>query len=151
VALRRTTWSEHGMTSVTQTRPHCVNQMGKTHSKPLAAQHGRGTAWARHGNGMLRVNRPSQYCTVYSQFSYSWRKCTFRCEGCSHLTHVNILYLHKCKTTNLTEYSASLQVLLCSQKVICLKLSSHKHVSDVIHNRAEHMLGKCCLSKSYKG
>jgi len=25
-----------------------VNQMGKTHSKPLAARHGRGTEWARH-------------------------------------------------------------------------------------------------------
>ena len=48
--LRRTAWSEHGMgmASVNQTRPHCVNQMGKTHSKPLAARHGRGTAWARH-------------------------------------------------------------------------------------------------------
>jgi hypothetical protein len=31
-----------------QTRPHCVNQMGKTHSKPVAARHGRATAWARH-------------------------------------------------------------------------------------------------------
>ena len=48
VALRRTAWSEHGMASVNQTRPHPVNQMGKTHSKPLAARHGRGTAWARH-------------------------------------------------------------------------------------------------------
>jgi hypothetical protein len=48
VALRRTAWSEHGMASVNHTRPHCVNQMGKTHSKPLAARHGRGTAWARH-------------------------------------------------------------------------------------------------------
>jgi hypothetical protein len=48
VALRRTTRSERGMASVNQTRPHCVNQMGKTHSKPLAAWHGRGTAWARH-------------------------------------------------------------------------------------------------------
>ena len=48
VALRRTIWSEHGMASVNQTRPHCVNQMGKTHSKPLAARHGRRTAWARH-------------------------------------------------------------------------------------------------------
>jgi hypothetical protein len=47
-----------GMASVNQTRPHCVNQMGKTHSKPLAARHGRGTAWARHGHGMLCVNRP---------------------------------------------------------------------------------------------
>jgi len=36
------------MASVNQTWPHCVNQMGKTHSKPLAAWHGRGTAWARH-------------------------------------------------------------------------------------------------------
>ena len=36
----------HGMASVNQTRPHCVNQMGKTQSKPLAA---------RHGHGMLCV------------------------------------------------------------------------------------------------
>ena len=36
------------MASVNQTRPHCVNQMGKTHSKPLAVWHDRGTAWARH-------------------------------------------------------------------------------------------------------
>ena len=41
-------WNGHGMTSVNQTRPHCVNKMGKTHSKPLAAWHGRGTAWERH-------------------------------------------------------------------------------------------------------
>ena len=36
------------MESVNQTRSHCVNQMGKIHSKSLAAQHGRGKAWARH-------------------------------------------------------------------------------------------------------
>ena len=50
MALRRTVWSELGvgMASVNQTRSHCVNQMGKTHSKPLAEWHGRGTAWARH-------------------------------------------------------------------------------------------------------
>jgi hypothetical protein len=51
-------WHGRGMTSVNQTRPHCVNQMGKTHSKPLAARHGRGTAWAWHGHGTLCVNRP---------------------------------------------------------------------------------------------
>ena len=39
-------WHGHGMENVNQTRPHCVNQMGKTHSEPLAARHGRGTAWA---------------------------------------------------------------------------------------------------------
>ena len=48
VVLRRTAWSEHGMASVNQTRPHCVNQMGKTHSKHLLARHGRATAWERH-------------------------------------------------------------------------------------------------------
>ena len=47
-AVRRTAWSEHGMANVNQTRPHCVNQTGKTHSKPSAARHDRGTAWARH-------------------------------------------------------------------------------------------------------
>ena len=41
-------WHGHGMVSMNQTRPNCVNQMGKTHSKPLAARHGRGTAWAWH-------------------------------------------------------------------------------------------------------
>jgi hypothetical protein len=44
----------HGMASVNQTRPHCVTQMGKTHSKPLAAWHGMGTAWTRH----VCVDRP---------------------------------------------------------------------------------------------
>jgi len=33
-----------GMVCVNETRPHCVNQMGKTQSKPLAKRHGRGTA-----------------------------------------------------------------------------------------------------------
>ena len=46
VTLRRTAWSEHGTASVNQTRPHCVNQMGKTYSKPLAARHGRGMGTA---------------------------------------------------------------------------------------------------------
>jgi hypothetical protein len=41
-------WHGRGMANVNQTRPHCVNQMGKTHSKPLSARHGRGTAWVRH-------------------------------------------------------------------------------------------------------
>jgi len=46
----------HGMAIVNQTRPDCVNQMGKTHSNPLGAGHGRGMAWARHGHSMLCVN-----------------------------------------------------------------------------------------------
>jgi hypothetical protein len=37
-----------GTASVNQTRPHCVNQTGKAHSRPLAARRGTGAAWARH-------------------------------------------------------------------------------------------------------
>jgi len=55
-------WHEHGrgMASVNQTRAHCVNQMGKTHSKPLAARHGMGAAWARHAmcESALTVFKP---------------------------------------------------------------------------------------------
>jgi hypothetical protein len=41
-------WHGHSMASVNQTWPHCVNQMGKTHSKPLAAGHDMGAEWERH-------------------------------------------------------------------------------------------------------
>jgi len=44
---------------VNQTRPHCVIQMGKTHSKPLAARHGRRTAWARHAMCESALRQPS--------------------------------------------------------------------------------------------
>jgi hypothetical protein len=33
-------WQGNGMVCVNQTWPHCVNQMGKTQSKPLAERHG---------------------------------------------------------------------------------------------------------------
>jgi hypothetical protein len=35
----------HGMTFVNQTRPRCVNHMGKAQPKPLNAGHDRGTEW----------------------------------------------------------------------------------------------------------
>jgi hypothetical protein len=49
-------WHGRGMACVKQTRPDCVNQMGKTQSKPLAARHCRGTAWERHGVCELAFN-----------------------------------------------------------------------------------------------
>ena len=55
-------WHGRGMASVNQTWPRSVNQMGKTHSKPLAA---------RHGRGMLYVNRPEFYiliCTIHTTY-----------------------------------------------------------------------------------
>jgi hypothetical protein len=42
-------WQGNGMVCVDQTRPHCVNQIGKTQYKALAE---------RHGNGMVCVNQP---------------------------------------------------------------------------------------------
>jgi demethoxyubiquinone hydroxylase (CLK1/Coq7/Cat5 family) len=38
------------------------NQMGKTHSKPLASRHGRGTAWAMHAmcESALRVKEAGE-------------------------------------------------------------------------------------------
>jgi hypothetical protein len=55
-------WYGHGRACVNQTGPHCVNQMGKTKSKPLAVRFGRGMPWARHGhskyNGMTVVDTP---------------------------------------------------------------------------------------------
>jgi hypothetical protein len=38
-------WQGNGMACVNQTRPHFVNQMGKTQPKHLAERRGRGTEW----------------------------------------------------------------------------------------------------------
>jgi hypothetical protein len=46
--------SHAGMVCVNQTLPHCVNQIGKTQSKPLAERHER----EQHWNGMVCVNPP---------------------------------------------------------------------------------------------
>src|SRR5215510_13882169 len=43
LTLSRTAWQGNGMVCVNQTLPHCVNQMGKSQSKPLAERHGRET------------------------------------------------------------------------------------------------------------
>jgi hypothetical protein len=61
-----------GMACVNQTRPHCVNQMGKTQSKPLAERRGRGTAWARHGNGMCRHGMCELALSITAGGTYSY-------------------------------------------------------------------------------
>jgi len=60
-------WNGHGMASVNQTRLHCVNQMGKTHSKSLVA---------RHVHGMPCVNRPL-WCVMHTHISFSQYKARF--------------------------------------------------------------------------
>jgi len=65
-------WHGRGMASVNQTRPHCVNQMGKTHSKPLAAWHGRGTACYVWIGLNININVIYIYCLIWS---LSWLLC----------------------------------------------------------------------------
>jgi hypothetical protein len=48
-------WQGNGMGCVNQTRPHCVNLMGKTQSKPLAE---------RHGMCELAFNEPSDHSVI---------------------------------------------------------------------------------------
>jgi hypothetical protein len=60
----------HGTASVNQTRPHCVNQIGKTHSKPLVARHGRGTAcyvWIGLRGSVTRATSTSDSTTKHTQ------------------------------------------------------------------------------------
>jgi hypothetical protein len=59
-------WHGRGMASVNQTRPQCVNEMVKTHSKPLAARHGRGTAWARHAMCESAVSGECRALTLWA-------------------------------------------------------------------------------------
>jgi len=72
------------MASVNQTRPHCVNQMGKTYSKPLAARHGRGTACARHAMCESAFRGPLFF--IYNSFNSVDVPVTF---------HLNIQYIYK--------------------------------------------------------
>ena len=59
-------WYGHGKASVNQIRLHCVNQMVKTHFKPLTARHDSGKAWARHAMWESAFTQP-QY---RSRFRY---------------------------------------------------------------------------------
>jgi hypothetical protein len=56
-------WHERSMACVNQTRPHYVNQMGKTQYKPFSGMawqgNGMGAAWERHGMCELAFTRPS--------------------------------------------------------------------------------------------
>jgi len=61
-------WYGHGMASVNQTRQHCVNQMGKAHSKPLAARQGMGTARAQHA--MCELALSVHTCLVVKHLAY---------------------------------------------------------------------------------
>ena len=103
-------WEErhgHGMANVNQTRPHCANQMGKTHSKPLAARHGRGTAWECHAMCesafTVLVDSPSTPRQCHSAFAME-----FHCDipRSDVTTFVMFLRNRFCECTGLMEGAA---------------------------------------------
>jgi hypothetical protein len=55
-----------------QTRPHCVNQIGKPPSKPLAERHGRGTAWERRGMCKSAFNMVNMKVQKFIKISFSF-------------------------------------------------------------------------------
>ena len=67
----------HG--SVNQTRPHCVNQMGKTHSKPLAARHGNSMLCESALNVLWSVTAHllTCRCDVLTGKEWMFRQCGF--------------------------------------------------------------------------
>jgi hypothetical protein len=64
-------WHGHGMANMNQAQPHCLNQMGRTHSKPLVARHGRGIAWARHAMCESTLNAQRTYISTTINNSYT--------------------------------------------------------------------------------
>jgi hypothetical protein len=54
-------WHGHGMSCVNKTQPHCVDQMGKTQSKPLVA---------RQGHDKVCVNQPLYVRKEFLQMVY---------------------------------------------------------------------------------
>jgi hypothetical protein len=76
-------WQGNGMVCVNNTRPRCVNQMGKKQSKPLAELHGRGTAWEMswewHGMCESAFNVRS-HCVTQGRETQHGKHCVTQCE-----------------------------------------------------------------------
>ena len=124
------------MESVNQTRPHCVNQMGKTHSKPLAARHGRGMAWVRHGHSMLCVNRP--LLLLLHESYHFFRKSRYIC---SELTAVKLR--NKTRVKFFVKYDISQSGIL-----ICLERNSTGIASNS-RRCVEPLLKQATILKSF--
>jgi hypothetical protein len=112
-------WHGRGMACVNQTWPHCVNQIGKTQSKPLAARRGRGTAWERHG-----------MCELAFSDSYSCQAPTL---SVTHLlVGLLLLILHvACPDVKLRSHSC----IVCSgSEAFCLlpKMLNHSGFSTCV-------------------
>jgi hypothetical protein len=88
--------------SVNQTRPHCVSQMGKTHSKPLAARHGRGTAWARYAMCESAFTGPCIVIYFYSRTNdmHQFLKFILFCSSTLHVSDGSSVHHQESKTVH---------------------------------------------------
>ena len=101
------------MASVNQTRPHCVNQMGKTHSKHLAARHAmcesalsvltnslawdrRNAALQRKERGIIRWKAPARSCKSVTFHTWLFQHPIFRRTHSSNLRIFECLVLILC-------------------------------------------------------
>jgi hypothetical protein len=91
-------WERHGrgMACVNQTRSHCVNQMGKTQSKPFAERRGRGMAWERHGTCELAFRCPA--CTAHAPRCHLWsvriyKTCPHKMYASTFSTYLSKIFL----------------------------------------------------------
>ena len=112
-----------------------VNQMGKTHSKPLAARHGRGMAWARHGHSMLCVNRPLENRNF---FCLSWESTQY-C-SCS-ISEKSTCYLWHCDRL-LAEYF--------DFAVYCHSTTFHIHIYEQSTIQSRHLQRRYANHKRIK-
>jgi hypothetical protein len=106
----------NGMACVNQTRPHCVNQMGKTQSNTLAEWHDKGTAWEQHGNGMVCVNQPLVGEADTQKLVFCW-PC---------------ISTYACNETNLMHYLSSVYSTTIPPHVLGLLVAHHQEVTMCI-------------------
>jgi hypothetical protein len=81
-------WQGNGMVYMNQTRPHCVNQMGKTQSKHLAERRGRGTAGERHGmceSAFTELRDVTSLVTPYSLVRMTARQILLFVRSCDKI------------------------------------------------------------------
>jgi hypothetical protein len=130
-------WHGRGMTCVNQTRPHCVNQMGKTQSKPLTAGYGMGTA----GYVWISLKRRRRFWTAVrwvdrckkTPVSYViWRELSFhRPFPLGNIRHKYYQQWQEQKQTSQSAmYVFPLYFLHSAMRnwTVCLYLKTHSHL-----------------------
>jgi hypothetical protein len=130
------------MACVNQTRPHCVNQMGKRQSKPLAAWHGWGKACVRHGMCELAFR---EACSCFEMLVFKTSIVLYQIAQYIFILHVLLISISVTQQISVTLQNYNLMhmcrffpFLLQPQYLVFRKIStsfrfnSHKHVNSCL-------------------